>query len=928
MEKENNSNIYKPKLKKMKKNFKFMLVALFAVFGFGYASAAAPAVGGTWTDDNFSYTIKAVDLVAKTGTITIAPNGTLSGVVTIPGSVTKKYDDDIYTFTMDEIPAEAFKDQVDVTKVNFPAELTSIGASAFQGCTLLAEITFAANSQLTSIGTKAFATTQIVNPDFTNCVVLPSLPDLLFTDGVFTNSYVQTIKFPTSAVFTTFGTALADLPKLKTANIADTKIQIVKAGAFKGTSAFYATEDPATNGIRKVELPATVKSIQASAFENSLVSELTINVGAIREKAAGTGIGDGTASLYGASATVLKKLILKGELKGRVAAKAFLNNTGLTEVDMSAMTFNSKGQIETNAFEGCTGLTKVTMGDISHNGFTGEYTVNNSAFNGCTSLATVIIGKIDTKGAIGQGAFGAKLTSLTIGNIEKAGAIAQDAFVFDDANTTVTIGTVLNEDPASGTKVLGKNAFKFNATGTNTVNVTIGNGTKAIDSKGGVFTTNTFIGTKLTTLTFNGAIVEKGIDLPFLGVTAWDATGSLNFNGTIETNGIFTSAFANQDVAGLKTVNFTKELAPGAVADFAFGIGTLYAAANVPLMTVNYTSATHANTTASGIPFGQKTFKGSYTADRDIKLVVTNKALAATIISMQAEDATDVIYRVMLVPEAPSNFFNVYGDNNNLGTSYARILMEAGKKYKIDRRPRGKDADEYDQTGITYNLYVIYKEEDEPSKVTLINMLPMVSQDGFYYVDLSGETKDLVVIVKATGTETVNDKVTKMWYEEWTTSEPKSNVYNGDGSMKVASAVVTNQQLRDGSGDPLPYVTTSPKTTTSDALTTARLAANNVYLLTNPEKFAGVKAVAIDYENYTTPFINKENYYALGKKYAASARMIINWLGEGEATAIYAVKTGKFVNAEDDAIFNLQGVRVNKAQKGIYIQNGKKIVVR
>lgn len=911
------------------KKIKFMFVALFALLS-GSAFAAAPAVGGTWTDDNFSYTIKAVDLVAKTGTITIAPNGTLSGVVTIPGSVTKKYDDDIYTFTMDEIPAEAFKDQVDVTKVNFPAELTSIGASAFQGCTLLAEITFAANSQLTSIGTKAFATTQIVNPDFTNCVVLPSLPDLLFTDGVFTNSYVQTIKFPTSAVFTTFGTALADLPKLKTANIADTKIQIVKAGAFEGTSAFYATEDPATNGIRKVELPATVKSIQASAFENSLVSELTINVGAIRQKAE-IGIGDGTASLYGASATVLKKLILKGELKGRVAAKAFLNNTGLTEVDMSAMTFNSKGQIETNAFEGCTGLTKVTMGDISHNGYTGEYTVNSSAFNGCTSLATVIIGKIDTKGAIGQGAFGAKLTSLTIGNIEKAGAIAQDAFVFDDANTTVTIGTLLNEDPASGTKVLGKNAFKFNATGTKTVNVAIGNGTKAIDSKGGVFTTNTFIGTKLTTLTFNGAIVEKGIDVPFLGVTAWDATGSLNFNGTIETNGIFTSVFANQDVAGLKTVNFTKELAPGAVADFAFGIGTAYAAANVPLMTVNYTSATHANTTASGIPFGQKTFKGSYTADRDIKLVVTNKALAATIISLQAEDATDVIYRVMLVPEAPTNFFNVYNDNANDGTSYARILLQAGKKYQIDRRPVGEDADGVDQTGITYNLYVCYKEEDDASKTTLLNMLPMVSTDGYYYVDVPAG-QDLVVLVKATKTKAEDNNVTKMWYEEITAipaGKQVANVYNGDGSMKKASAVVTNQQLRDGSGDPLPYVTTDPKVTTTDALDNAKLTANNVYLLTNPEKFGGLKAVAIDYETYTTPFINKENFYALGKKYAAAARMILNWLDEGEATAIYAAKTGKDIKAENNnAIYNLQGVRVNKAQKGIYIQNGKKIVVR
>ena len=913
------------------KKIKFMFVALFALLS-GSAFAAAPAVGGTWTDDNFSYKITAVNTTLKTGTIEITPNGTLSGEVTIPGSVTKKYDDDIYTFTMNNIPASAFKDQVDVTKVNFPAELTTIGASAFEGCTLLAEITFAANSQLTVIGNKAFATTQIVNPDFTNCVVLPELPDLLFTDGVYTNSYVQTITLPTSAVFTSFGTALAALPNLKSANISETKIQIVKANAFNGTSANYATEDPATNGIRKVELPATVKSIQPAAFDGSLVSELTINVGSIKEKSAGVGIGDGTTAIYGASTTVLTKLILKGELKGRVAASAFLGNTGLKEVDMTAMTFNSKGQIETNAFSGCTSLVKVTMGDISHNGNTGEYTVNNAAFNGCSKLATVTIGNIDTKGAIGQGAFGQKLTNLTIGNIEKGGAISADAFTFDDANTTVTIGTVFNEDPTS-TKVFGTQAFKFNATGTKTVNVTIGDGEKAIESKGGVFSNNTFYGTKLTTLTFNGSIIEKGIDIVFVGVTAWDADGSLNFNGTIETNGICNSAFANQDIKGLKTVNFTKELAPGAVADFAFGIGTVYNAANVPLMTVNYTSATHANTTASGIPFGQKTFKGSYTADRDVKLVVTNAALAATIVSLQKEDATDVIYRVMLVPEAPSNFFNVYNDNNNDGTSYGRILLQAGKKYKIDRRPIGKDADEVDQTGITYNLYVTYKEEDDASKMTLLNMLPMVSTDGFYYVDVPAG-QDLVVLVKATKTKAEDDNVTKMWYEEIASipaGKQAANVYNGDGSMKVASAVVTNQQLRDGSGDPKPYTDyySDPKITTTDALTKPVLTANNVYLLTNPANFGGVKAVAIDYENYTTPFINKENFYALGKKYAAApARMIINWIDEGEATAIYAVKTGKVVGAENDAIYNLQGVRVNNVKKGIYIQNGKKIIVK
>jgi len=55
----------------------------------------------------------------------------------------------------------------------------------------------------------------------------------------------------------------------------------------------------------------------------------------------------------------------------------------------------------------------------------------------------------------------------------------------------------------------------------------------------------------------------------------------------------------------------------------------------------------------------------------------------------------------------------------------------------------------------------------------------------------------------------------------------------------------------------------------------------------------------------------------------AAARLNIVFEGEGDATAIEAL-ANEAENA--GAIYNLNGVRVNKAQKGIYIQNGKKFV--
>lgn len=58
---------------------------------------------------------------------------------------------------------------------------------------------------------------------------------------------------------------------------------------------------------------------------------------------------------------------------------------------------------------------------------------------------------------------------------------------------------------------------------------------------------------------------------------------------------------------------------------------------------------------------------------------------------------------------------------------------------------------------------------------------------------------------------------------------------------------------------------------------------------------------------------------------ASAGRLETVWLDEdgNVETAIQKINTGK---AKDGAIYNLQGVRVNAAQKGIYIQNGKKYI--
>lgn len=876
------------------KKIKLMLVAVMAVMGLSNAfGQTKPTAGQSWNDDNFFYqVIYDGDVPSKTAQVKITKtNGTISGVLgsdKLKGSFTKKYGDDTWTIVVTQIANNVFKDQIGLTKVTFPKELEWIGADAFNGCTLLSEIAFEEGSKLTLIGDRAFATTQIVNPDFTNCNLLAKLPNLLFVESASKeNSYVKTVKLPTSAVFTDFGTALFHLPNLESTNIKDTKVQYVRANAFNGDGKLTA-----------MELPGTVKQIEAAAFAGSKVADLTINVDGIQDP----GIGNGTGNIYGTAAAdlaVLTKLTLKGALKGHVKANAFKGCGELATLAMDGMTFGTKGQIEGSAFEDCVKLTSVKMGNIENNDGT-YYTIAADAFKGCTLLATVEIGDITCPNAVATGAFGSKLKSVKIGNIYTKGeALQTKAFQFSADATSVTIGNVRAQDAA--TPVMAAQAF----TGLAAAEVTIG----AVEAKGKNFTANSFDG-KVKTLTFTGDIEENGIDVKIINdLTAIEA---ITFKGTVGAGGIGTSVFGGMPKAKKPVVTFEGELAPGAVGSKAFMLDG--APTTETVLTVKYTSATHANPTKAGMPFAQDAFWTSYTGVRDVDLQITNAALNATFRAGQTNTPADIIYRAQKPAPAP-DVINVYqrGSENN---AFGRFVFEKGKIYKIERRP--KDAN------ITYTLYTTYVEEDDytadatgKTGMTTVNMLPMVSTDGYYYIDLSAATEDLVVIIKANGSGVTKDL--ELAYEKVGAVPTVNAVQYTDGRVKIAKQVVTNQQLRDGTGN-----------TGIDALTTAVLTANDIYALTNPAAHDGIRANILDYKNYTTPFVNTGMFYVLAKKYDTikAARLEIKWLDESEATAIVAAKTTAKA-AQNDAIYTLQGVRVNSVMRGqIYIKNGKKFIAK
>ena len=109
----------------------------------------------------------------------------------------------------------------------------------------------------------------------------------------------------------------------------------------------------------------------------------------------------------------------------------------------------------------------------------------------------------------------------------------------------------------------------------------------------------------------------------------------------------------------------------------------------------------------------------------------------------------------------------------------------------------------------------------------------------------------------------------------------------------------------------------------------------DLYAMLNPSANAGfdIKRFVIERKtDGTGAYIGLGWYYALLNNYATQpngARII--WLDDAQATAIFGVKgvdVKEALRQNDGAIYNLQGVRVSKPGKGLYIQNGKKFIVK
>ena len=880
----------------MKKNFKFMLVALLALFGVNGAFAQSLT---DFNDDAYYYKVKSSVDSKKTGIVYIDKFNAAPGAeVTLPSTFKKNISGVEWTITVTGIEDHttatdaAFYGQTQITKVTIPATIEYIGKNAFYGCTNLAAIDLSNATGLKEIADQAFVTIQVKEYDFSKCTKLVGFPETgsaFVESGKEANSYIEKMTLPTSTTFKTIGTSLAKLPKLATLNISESKIQSVVANAFEGDALLTA-----------MELPKTVKTIASDAFTKSKVADLTINVDAIDPT---KGI---EANVYAAGddKKTLTKLTLKGTLKGKISANAFNDHDLIADGDLvlSGLNFGTNASILSNAFGSLALIESITLGNIGDNGST-AYTIGTNAFNG-PKLTSVTIGDITAPKAIDGHAFddgsANTLTSVTISSVKSGGlAIAADAFNFaeikKDAKATVTIGAVRAQDLA--TKIIGAGAFTFSSANAGAAEIKIG----AIESAGSVFTASAFKNCAFTqgiTLTFTGDIEYNGLDEALLDATT--NLTKLNFNGKIGAAGIGSSAAKTifADMPEKAVITFAGSLAENAVAEKAFLTSTNKA------FTIKYTATPD---DPSVNPFNQKAFLStqlSTDAERFVTLTITNEELKALIgagqISCSDPNANDdIIYGIKFVIPAAANTLVVY-QNNGTTNSYGRWQLTATdypNGIKIARR--GHDGVK------TLTLYTTYVENDATNKVVTINMQPIPSVDGMYVIPTSA--MPIVIIAKATGTSKAD---TEIEYTEPAGTDIPSTLYT-DNNVKVAQNVVTNQQLRDRTG----YDGTTP-------LDAAALDDNDIYFISNPKNYKGVSANTYDYTKASNIFIGEGSFYVIAPHYDGASAARIVWL-DGEETAIESVKN---VAAEAGVVYNLAGQKVDANYKGIVIKNGKKMI--
>lgn len=417
----------------------------------------------------------------------------------------------------------AFYGATNLTSLQLPASLTTIGSDCFSYCYALSYVSFEANSKLTSIGENAFAYSGLTSISLQNCTSLTSIGN-----GAFSNvSTLKSVIFPST-------------------------MEII------GNKAFLNC------GLTSLNLPSSIKTVGSYAFQNNPITSLTLNSGL-------QSIGDYAFSILGnlgSDTTIaipntveyIGNKVFSGTSFGYLTLQSNSVVTYIGDEFFAGRHISNLSLPETLVAIG-QGLFKNCTDFSSFNIYKSKIDILPAyTFYNCTGLTSISLP--ETLQEIGQDAFyGLDTFKITIRNIANLKSIAkQNNF------TNITVAILETDQPVA----IAANLFQPIQTGLIRVdipaNVTeIGDGAFRYCYKLArvQFTTNSQL-TKIGTYAFSGCTLLKYIFLDYtqltsIGTYAFESCTtltSLTFPSTLQSIGDTAYSKCN----GLLTINFPSSL--------------------------------------------------------------------------------------------------------------------------------------------------------------------------------------------------------------------------------------------------------------------------------------------------------------------------------------------------------------------------------
>ena len=404
-----------------------------------------------------------------------------------------------------------------------------------------------------------------------------------------------------------------------------------------------------------------------------------------------------------------------------------------------------------------------------------------------------------------------------------------------------------------------------------------------------------------------------------------DVTATLNGGGlnsskleslTIGGN-VVSPAIINNFGPSVRNIAFTSEdpeVYEGAIASEAFLLAS-DDAMNDETISVIYRVKTASKSNAI---FDVNAF-GYDDAYKNVVLYTDDWSKANTFENVEIGGDPDHVYRMTLSASAvaPGETIKatcITGKNGKY--SYGRLYIPAGtgmrykvsSKYDKDTKKNGVNIFSATISGTDIYMNQLTVMEDE-------------NKDGYYWIDATEKAQTFIVRTSEVGA--VGDKIE---IEAEYVSQAEADALDAAGTVILATDWFDAGSAKKNA---LQYATEKIKAHEfQNAATTHN---KGIYVMANPAT-RNLAFALYDQTASDTPDLKAGSVYVVTRADQYAARLNVIWPegideendedASNAATGIEAIETEE----SNDAIYNLQGVRMNKTQKGINIINGKKVI--